>query len=218
MGYCSYEHRILLKGDKQLPTSWHEALYDFSVHGCGLTGQIPSELGLLSAIEYASFTSNSFSGRIPFLLWLTLGENSLEGEIPSELGPLSLLFEFDLRQNSLTGPIPSELGMIGSAGSGMWDFWLFANSLTGTIPSQLGEIPYLEFLELQDNDLSGSIPVELVNLTVGLLKFNVSGNEMITGLVPPELCYINETHPLTFFECTDKLCGCSCNCTDENAL
>ena len=153
MGYCSYEHRILLKGDKQLPTSWHEALYDFSVHGCGLTGQIPSELGLLSAIEYASFTSNSFSGRIPFLLWLTLGENSLEGEIPSELGPLSLLFEFDLRQNSLTGPIPSELGTCVE----LTELNVAQTGLSGEFPAEVGGLLNLEKVYLEGTDITGNL-------------------------------------------------------------
>ena len=57
-----------------------------------LTGTIPAELGILSALTH-----------------LDLSSNSLTGEIPRELGGLSNLEELRLSGNSFTGCIPSAL-------------------------------------------------------------------------------------------------------------
>ena len=58
-----------------------------------MSGEIPSELGGLSSLEY-----------------LYLSYNQLSGEIPPELGALSNLREMYLRNNQLSGCIPSGVG------------------------------------------------------------------------------------------------------------
>ena len=61
-----------------------------------LTGEIPSELGRLTNLEYLALVGNS----------------SLTGEIPSELGRLTNLERLHLFNNRLTGEIPRELGRL----------------------------------------------------------------------------------------------------------
>ena len=59
------------------------------------------------------------------------------------------------------------------------------NSLSGTIPAELGDIGSLSFIKLSYNSLSGTIPVEFGNLnTVIDLSLN---NNNLTGTIPATL-------------------------------
>ena len=60
-----------------------------------LSGEIPSELGLLTSIEE-----------------LRLGHNNIDGNIPTELGSISRLKLIELDDNNLTGSIPTEFGFL----------------------------------------------------------------------------------------------------------
>ena len=59
------------------------------------------------------------------------------------------------------------------------------NQLTGSIPTELGNLSSLEYLSLPNNQLTGSIPTELSNLS-NLLWINLYGNQL-TGCIPPAL-------------------------------
>ena len=59
------------------------------------------------------------------------------------------------------------------------------NNLTGSLPAELGNLSELEELAFYDNSLTGSIPPELGNLSK-LETLNLRNN-MVTGLIPPEL-------------------------------
>jgi Leucine-rich repeat (LRR) protein len=85
----------------------------------GLTGTIPTELGLLTG-----------------LMNLELPFNELTGTIPTELGLLTALTFLDLEVNALTGIIPSELGMLIPSTC----IWLRSNDLSGNIPEELDDL------------------------------------------------------------------------------
>jgi len=59
------------------------------------------------------------------------------------------------------------------------------NNLTGEIPIELGGLTSLLILDLDTNQITGTIPVELGNLT-NLKELYLSGNEL-TGSIPVEL-------------------------------
>ena len=59
------------------------------------------------------------------------------------------------------------------------------NNLSGTIPSELGNLSMMRTLSLYDNQLTGSIPSELENATF-LRDLSLSGNQL-TGSIPSEL-------------------------------
>ena len=67
------------------------------VGGNVLTGTIPTEFGLLTALED-----------------IGLGDNKITGRIPTELGSISGLNQITLYNNELTGPIPTEFGLLTS--------------------------------------------------------------------------------------------------------
>ena len=60
-----------------------------------------------------------------------------------------------------------------------------ANDLSGSIPPELGNLTGLETLSLSGNALSGSIPPSLGNLT-NLTRLSLYSNEL-SGSIPPEL-------------------------------
>ena len=71
-----------------------------------------------------------------------LGDESLTGNLPAELGGLAGLTHLDLSDNSLVGEIPRELSKLDN----LEEIRLSGNSLTGCIPQSLKDV--------QTNDLS----------------------------------------------------------------
>ena len=137
-------------------------------------------------VVYLSLPNNQLSGEIPpelgnlaNLEWLELYENQLSGEIPPELGNLVNLRELRLYDNQLSGEIPAELGNLSS----LEHLDLYDNQLSGEIPAELGNLSSLEHLDLSDNELR-EIPPELGNLT-NLYALYLAGNELRE--IPPEL-------------------------------
>jgi len=62
---------------------------------------------------------------------------------------------------------------------------LTGNNLTGTLPAELGNLSDLETLNLNSNQLMGSIPAELGNLG-GLKRLNLSSNRLV-DYIPADL-------------------------------
>ena len=111
--------------------------------GQGLSGQIPSELGNLTQLE-----------------WLSLADNRLSGTIPPELGNLVDLRNLYLSYNRLTGRIPPEFGNL----TKLEFLSLAANPLSGDIPPELGKLSESRELNLKINTLSGCVPDEVREL------------------------------------------------------
>ena len=87
---------------------------------------------------------------------LRLNNNELSGEIPPELGSLSLQI-LSLRANGLVGEIPPELGSL----SNLELLALSDNELSWEIPPELGNLSNLDKLFLDNSDLSGCVPSSL---------------------------------------------------------
>ena len=60
------------------------------------------------------------------------------------------------------------------------------NQLTGSIPPEIGNLTNLTWLNLRSNQLTGSIPPEIGNLT-NLTWLNLSWNQL-TGEIPESIC------------------------------
>lgn len=100
-------------------------------------GQLPSNLGLLTALSS-----------------LDVGVNELSGSIPSEIGLLTALTGLNLMVNRLSGSVPSEIGLFTDL---KW-LSLYKNQLTGTIPTELIHLTALESLDVHVNNVSGRMP------------------------------------------------------------
>ena len=159
--------------------------------GNNLTGRIPREIGMLTALD-----TLSLGGR-----WVsdTLRYNYLTGSIPRELGDLTKLVRLNLWGNQLTGSIPRVLAELPN----LRVLWLGSNQLTGSIPPELGDLTELQGLSLSGNQLTGSIPPELGDLTE-LQGLYLSGNQL-TGSIPPELGDLTALQGLDLYN--NKLTG-----------
>ncbi|KAH0678671.1 hypothetical protein KY284_019756 [Solanum tuberosum] len=89
------------------------------------------------------------------LLFLNVSQNSLEGEVPSDIGELKVIIALDLSSNYFSGMLPSRLGDL----LNLQSLDLSNNSFFGQIPLSLANLISLEFLDLSLNALSeGVIP------------------------------------------------------------
>jgi Leucine rich repeat len=100
-------------------------------------GNIPADLGLLTAMTE-----------------IVLFNNGLSGTIPSSLAAMTALRELVLWGNQLSGTIPSSFGAL----TELEKLELWRNALTGTIPSSLLTLTALTSLQLHHNQLLGTMP------------------------------------------------------------
>ena len=143
---------------------------------------------------------NNLTGQIPvelgnltMLTELNLSANGMNGSIPSALGSLTNLTSLSLGWNRLSGEIPVELGNL----TDLVELWLDGNALTGSIPVAMGNLVNLKVLELEYNQLSGMIPAALGNL-VNLERFELRGNPSLTGALPQSLTRLTKLEHFLF--------------------
>lgn len=142
------------------------------INNNNFTGDITTDLEALSKLPSITdvwMQFNYFSGTLPPSLGNTttlkrillnkqsLGNSSLGGTIPKEIGKLKNLQIFDIRDNNFTGRIPPELGSLSS----LQVMYLSTNKLTGTIPREFGMLTNMTLLHLYHNQITGPIPAEL---------------------------------------------------------
>ncbi|XP_010529089.1 PREDICTED: probably inactive leucine-rich repeat receptor-like protein kinase IMK2 [Tarenaya hassleriana] len=186
----------------------------------GLGGRISEEIGQLSALRKLSLHDNVIGGSVPHSLGflrnlhgLHLFNNRLSGSIPASIGNCPLLQNLDLSNNQLSGSIPAHL----AESTRLYRLNLSYNLLSGPLPISLtSSSSYtLTFLDLQHNNLSGSIsdswggerhgnvsqPLKILNLNHNLFsgyvprslgklvlleQISLSHNQ-ISGAIPGEL-------------------------------
>ncbi|KAL3915125.1 MAG: hypothetical protein SGILL_005793 [Bacillariaceae sp.] len=158
-----------------------------------LGGTIPTELALLTDLEF-----------------LGMEEGTTSGTIPTELGSLSNMFFIDLDFNQLSGTIPPELFGL----SLLRTLDLNDNEFVGILDPGLGNLVSMEFFQVHNNNLFGPIPSELGNM-FALDVFTLYGND-ITGAMPNEVCELRTDFELRFLvaDCRgpDADVQCSSDC------
>ncbi len=126
---------------------------ELSLPFLGVTGTLPNSLSLLSYL----FSFN-FEG------------NSLQGTIPAELGNWSFLLSFDVEGNQLSGTVPNY-----PTWGNLLEFSVANNTLSGTMPQFVMDLVYLQDLLVQDNQMTGKIPVEMCNAS-SINTLDISNN------------------------------------------
>jgi len=151
-------------------------------------GNIPSEIGSLTALTHMYFMNNYLSGAIPSelgnmtqLQYLHLNENNLTKTIPSELGNLNQLMGLQLGDNQLSGTIPEEIFNL----TNLEYLSLYENNLNGTISSDISNLTNLNTLSISNNQFEGSIPSEIGHLTL-LQNVSLFSNQF-SGVLPEEM-------------------------------
>ncbi|XBJ19340.1 hypothetical protein VPH35_010326 [Triticum aestivum] len=194
----------------KLPSIWWLAL-----GGNRLTGGFPQGLlNLSNSLRVLGLESYKLGNRLPLnigdnlsnLQWLFLNRNMFQGKIPASLGNALGMERLELENNNFTGEIPSSLGKLHNlhylnlGGNNLeakdpesWEFFnaltncsglnilaLDRNQLEGTIPGSIGNLSNsLEMLTLGGNKLSGIVPTSVANLqsliNLGFDYNNLSG-------------------------------------------
>ncbi|KAL6888499.1 hypothetical protein ACP4OV_009525 [Aristida adscensionis] len=144
-------------------------LFLLDVSNNNLTGEIPTELMEMPMVT----TENSATYLDPRVFELPVYVGSLQYRITSAFGKV-----LNLGNNSLTGVIPQEIGQLKSLVILNFSY----NSLSGEIPPQICNLSNLQVLDLSSNHLTGAIPSDLNNLNF-LSAFNISHNDL-EGPIP----------------------------------
>ncbi|CAH9090744.1 unnamed protein product [Cuscuta epithymum] len=205
-----------------------------------LSGPIPPHLCQGNRLGKLILFNNNFAGELPAslancssLYRIRIQNNNLNGSIPPGLGLLRNLTLMDISQNRFTGPIPPEFG--NTAGN-LVSLNMSHNSFRGELPDNIWESPSLQIfsasfnnlsgkipdftgckslsnIELQGNNLSGSIPWNIEHCEK-LIMLNLHGNSL-SGIIPWEISalpsisdvdlsynFLSGTIPSDFGNCT----------------
>ena len=135
-----------------------------------------------------SLNNNGLHGQLPSELGLlstletvTFASNSLEGELPIELGSLASLDYLDLGLNNISGTIPTTFASL----TNLREFRVMSAQLSGPIPSEVGLMTSLVVLDLSSNRLTGRLPSEVGNLA-SLENLKI-GQNALSGEIPTQL-------------------------------
>ncbi|KAI9160728.1 hypothetical protein LWI28_010994 [Acer negundo] len=156
-----------------------------------LSGSVPSNIGLLSKLQF-----------------LDLSRNDLNGTLPLSLANLTQVYELDISRNNIVGEIDARLFPDGTGQSrtgliGLKNFLLQENQLGGRIPEEIGNSKLLTLIALDGNFLTGPIPASLGNLS-SLSILNAAVNQL-TGQIPANIGTLNNLTDVRLF--ANKLTG-----------
>ncbi|CAL9016378.1 unnamed protein product [Prunus brigantina] len=158
-----------------------------------LGGKINPSLLSLKHLSYLDLSRNDFQGipiptffgQLESLRYLNISRASFGGEIPAHLGQIPQIFgnfcnlkTLNLANNQFEGGIQELLGGFSSCPNNeLESLDLSSNKLKSQLPASVGMLHNLKYLNLYNNDMSGSIPKSKVfprpTLPIPLI-FNVS--------------------------------------------
>ncbi|PHT82824.1 hypothetical protein T459_11267 [Capsicum annuum] len=202
------------------------SLLDLDLSGNNLVGSIPTSIGNLRDLQRFNLSSNKLTGfigdhicKLHYLGAIYLGQNQLSGPLPNCLGNVTSLREIHLGFNKLSSNIPPSIGnlqdlVVLDLSSNNMRNWRITNSgapffetqqVARIIPDSMSNMVGLEFLNLSDNNISGTIPMSLEKLH-NLKYFNVFVNKLY-GEIPSGGPFKNLSSE--FFIDNEALCGSS---------
>ncbi|EEC67757.1 hypothetical protein OsI_35284 [Oryza sativa Indica Group] len=165
-------------------------LHLLDISNNNFTGIVPSSIGKLTKLSWLNTEFNQLQAHkkedwefmnslanCSRLHVLSMGNNRLEGHLPSSLGNLSAhLRQLIFSGNQISGIFPSGVEHLSDLNS----LGLDDNELTGSLPEWLGNLKKLQKLTLQNNNFTGFIPSSVSNLSqlavLGLYSNKLEGH------------------------------------------
>eukprot|EP00298_Acanthocystis_sp_HF-20_P016140 c21390_g1_i2.p1 GENE.c21390_g1_i2~~c21390_g1_i2.p1 ORF type:complete len:558 (-),score=77.71 c21390_g1_i2:38-1711(-) len=150
---------------------------------------ITSNIGKMTNLRGFIGYSDSLQGNLPsqigllsYLIFIFISQQKLlEGTLPTEIGKIKTIERLEISNCALDGSLPSEIGTL----SKLTKLALGYNYFSGVIPSEIGLCSKLEFMQLNDNKLVGSIPSEFGML--GAATYIRLKTNNLDGTIPSEL-------------------------------
>ena len=178
-----------------------------------LSGFIPSNLGhnheLMTSLDVMH---NRMSGPLPPSLdrmknleLLSISNNGFWGVLPTSLGNLPQLTFLYADNNNFVGPIPSNLARpLGSGGKGslLEEIWVQQNELSGTLPASLADLSQLQSLYIDGNKFTGKVPGDLCSEDLNVDFFDGVAADMERNLCDSVACPVDTTSLEGVFPCS----------------
>ncbi|XP_062016670.1 receptor-like protein 3 isoform X2 [Rosa rugosa] len=151
-------------------------LFSINLRSNLISGEIPKELCTLPMLVSEQTAAQVDHGylELPFFVSQGVPDASILQFNSLSYYPPSIF----LNNNSISGNIPTEIGYLQL----LHILDLSANQVSGNIPDQISNLTHLETLDLSVNHLSGEIPPSMTSLNF-LSSFNVSYNNL-EGEIP----------------------------------
>jgi Leucine-rich repeat (LRR) protein len=165
-----------------------------------LKGTLPDHWQDLPYLTFLDLGLNQLEGSFPRTLTspavslqeLYLPTNFLSGSLPGEvIANMTSLIRLDLSMNIFSGSFPPEVGSL----SRLEYLGLRHFQATGGLPSAIGNLALLTKLDLSNCALTGTVPLEIGNL-LSMKYIDIDFNEF-TGTIPPE---VGSLQSMTFFD------------------
>ncbi|XP_055802437.1 probable LRR receptor-like serine/threonine-protein kinase At3g47570 [Solanum dulcamara] len=164
-----------------------------------LEGSIPASLFQHRRVQVISLAFNKLGGEmwkgpwcVPELRVFDLTNNSLTGIILPFIGNATKMMNFSLSGNRVSGNIPKEVGNL----SQLAHLYLTDNQLTGSITATLFNISSLLSIHLGLNRLSGPLFLDEGNIVSNLKFLSISYNQ-ISGSIPSDICQLTDLQALS---------------------
>ncbi|XP_047966911.1 probable inactive receptor kinase At1g48480 [Salvia hispanica] len=171
---------------------------------CNATTNRVVELRLPGSGLRGTLPPNSV-GNLTELRVLSLRNNALSGQLPSDLASCTYLEDIHLSGNSFSGEIPDTFFTL----TNLLRVNFAGNRFSGNLSTNFNNLINLRTLYLESNQLTGPIP-DWNNLT-NLRNFNVSFNIDVTGSIPSTLANFSDQSFLGTSLCGRPLPSCSSN-------
>ncbi|KAI2503353.1 hypothetical protein MHU86_11073 [Fragilaria crotonensis] len=141
-------------------------------------------------------------GKNDVIVALSLPDNQMVGEVPTQLGLLTSLQSFSLEGINLGGTsMPSEIGRLVD----LETLNLRGTKMAGQLPSEIGVCTKLTMLDLLGSELTGTVPTEIGNLN--FVESLSVGSVFLAGPLPTEIGHLSRLTSLhmSFFPTTESV-------------
>ncbi|KAM4133602.1 hypothetical protein ACJW30_01G342300 [Castanea mollissima] len=167
-----------------------------------LTGPFPHVIFNISSLINIIVPSNYISGTLPMELCthcpnlqeLSLSENKLGGQLPSQIHYCRDLVVLSLSYNKFVGSITKGIGSL----ENLQLLYIGGNHLSGNIPPSLGNLSRLQEFSIEDNNIKGSIPSDSWHFT-NLYILNFEFNDL-TGTIPNNILNISSLQEISLVQ------------------